>query len=164
MQVNRFSATNRSEAVVRADREVVWAVLTDPELLPKLTPLLQRIDADGDLWTWHMRRIAALGVSIVPAFTERMTFDEGNRIDYTHEAPRGVRERAGAEGWYVLTDVADGTKLQIQLTLSVDLPLPKAAAPAVQRVMSSMMARTGQRFSANLLRQLEVAAPARKRR
>jgi hypothetical protein len=36
----------------------------------------------------------------------------------------------------------------------VDLPLPRTAALAVERVMKSTMARTGDRFSANLLRHL----------
>jgi hypothetical protein len=36
----------------------------------------------------------------------------------------------------------------------VDLPLPKSARFAVQRVMKSTMERTGDRFSANLLRHL----------
>lgn len=131
-------------------------MLTDPKLLPELTPLLERIETDGDLWRWHMKRIAALGVSISPAFTERMHFTEGERIDYEHEAPKGVNERTGADGWYVLSDQEDGTKLSISLTLHVDLPLPKAAAPAVCRVMKSTMARTGDRFSANLRRHLGI--------
>lgn len=154
--MNRFSATTESEAVVEADRMAIWDVLTDPVLLPKLTPLLTRIDTDGDLWRWHMMKIAALGVSIAPAFTERMHFTHGERIDYEHETPAGAVERTGADGWYVLTDVDGGTRLQISLTLHVELPLPKAAGPAVTRVMNSTMARTGDKFSANLLKHLGV--------
>jgi hypothetical protein len=150
----RFTATTESEAVVPADRMEIWAALTDPDLLPRLTPLLRKIDADGRIWTWHMTRIAALGVSISPSFTETMSFDEGRRIDYTHTPPDGVRERAGAEGFYVLRDVDGGTELQISLGLEVDLPLPRSAAPAVRKVMTATMNRMGDRFSANLLRHL----------
>jgi hypothetical protein len=32
-----FEATNHSEAVVPADREAIWAALTDPDVLPRLT-------------------------------------------------------------------------------------------------------------------------------
>lgn len=155
--MSTFSATNRSEAVVAADKHAIWVVLTDPELLRKLTPLLRRIDADGDLWRWHLIRIAALGVSISPAFTERMHFDENRRIEFTHEPPAGVTERTRAEGWYELTEVAGGTRLTISITLDVDLPLPRIAAPAVTRVMRTTMERTGHRFSANLLRHLGVS-------
>jgi carbon monoxide dehydrogenase subunit G len=152
--VNQFSATTESRAVVAADRAAIWAVLTDPKLLPELTPLLERIEAKGTLWRWHMKRIAALGVGISPCFTERMHFEEGRRIEFEHEPLPGVTERTGADGWYQLSDTDGGTELGIKLTLHVDLPLPKSARFAVQRVMKSTMERTGDRFSANLLRHL----------
>ncbi|MDQ6849033.1 MAG: SRPBCC family protein [Actinomycetota bacterium] len=151
-----FSATTRSAAVVAADRAAVWAVLTDPVLLCKLTPLVQKIDADGDVWRWHLMRISALGVGISPKFTERMRFDEQRRIEYTHEPPKGRSEHSGADGWYELSDVDGGTRLEISLTLCVDVPLPKLAAPAVQRIMKATMERTGERFSRNLLKHLGV--------
>ncbi len=158
--MTRFSATTESEAIVPAERADIWTALTDPDLLRRLTPLLRRIDADGDVWTWHMAQISALGVSISPSFTEQMHFDEGHRIEYTHQPPAGVRERAGAEGWYDLSDTADGTALKISLTLEVDLPLPRRAAPAVRRVMKATMTRMGDRFSANLMRHLGLAEDA----
>jgi carbon monoxide dehydrogenase subunit G len=156
----RFTATTESVAVVPADRMAIWDALTDPDLLPRLTPLLRKIDADGDTWTWHMTRISALGVSISPSFTEAMRFDEGRRIDYTHTPPPGVRERAGAEGWYELTDVDGGTELKISLGLEVDLPLPRSAGPAVRKVMEATMTRMGDRFSANLLQHLGLEPDA----
>ncbi len=154
--MNRFSATNDSEAVVAADREAIWKALTDPDVLPRLTPLLRNIETDGDLWRWELSRIGVLGASISPSFTERMHFDEPEKISYTHEPPAGRHERAGAEGWYLLSEIDEGTHLRISLTLSVDLPLAKAAGPAVRRVMESAMARTGERFAVNLLRHLGV--------
>lgn len=163
--MNSFSATTESWAVVPAERAKVWAALTDPVLLPTLTPLLKSIDADGDLWRWRMMSISALGVSIAPAFTERMHFTEGSgssEIRYDHEPPAGTVERTGADGWYQLTDVDGGTDLQIRLTLTVELPLPRGAGPAVRRVMSATMERTGEKFAANLLRHLGVADQADK--
>lgn len=158
--MTRFTATTESHAIVPADRTDIWNALTDPELLPRLTPLLRRIDAHGDIWTWHMTRISALGVSISPSFTERMRFDEGHRIEYTHQPPSGQRERAGAEGWYDLADVGGGTELKISLSLEVDLPLPRRTAPAVRGVMQATMTRMGERFSANLLRHLGLEEDA----
>jgi carbon monoxide dehydrogenase subunit G len=152
--MSRFTATVASAADITADREAVWKALTDPDLLARLTPLLQSIRADGDVWTWSMIRIAALGVAICPSFTEKMTFDEGKRIDYTHAPPKDATERAGAEGSYVLADVPGGTHLEMKMTLRVELPLPKAATPAVQRVMRATIDRTGQRFWTNLLTHL----------
>ena len=51
-----------------------------------------------------------------------------------------------------------GTRLRISLTLHVDLPLARAARPAVTRVMKAVMMRTGDRFATNLLEHLEVPA------
>jgi uncharacterized protein YndB with AHSA1/START domain len=152
--VSTFTATVSTGADISADREAVWKALTDPDLLPRLTPLLRSVHANGDIWCWRMTRIAALGVGITPSFTEKMTFEDGHRIAYTHQPPRGTKERAGAEGAYELTDIDGGTHLHIDLTLCVELPLPRAAAPAVQRVMRAIMDSTGDHFSANLLRHL----------
>ena len=154
--MNRFSATTNSEAVVAADRDAIWAALTDPDLLPRLTPLLRHIETDGDRWRWELTRIPVLGVSISPSFTERMHFDPPERIEYTPAPPPGRIEHTAAEGWYQLDEVEGGTRLRISLTLSVDLPLARAARPAVQRVMRIVMARTGERFAVNLLRHLGV--------
>lgn len=155
--MHRFSASTASEAVVAADRKAIWGALTDPAVLTDLTPLLRGIEADGDLWRWEMSRVNVLGIVVDPTFTERMRFTEGQRIDYTHEPPAGVREWAGAEGWYVLRDVPGGTHLSIELTLSVDLPLTRIAAPAVETVVRSAMAVTGSRFATRLERHLGVA-------
>jgi len=156
--MSRFSATTESEAVVAAGRSAIWAVLTDPVLLPKLTPLLRRIETDGDLWRWHLVGLSVLGIGISPVFTERMIFDAEKRIDYTHEQPGGANERTGAEGSYVLSEVEGGTHLAISLTLDVDLPLPRLAGPAVRTVMQETMQRMGERFSANLLQHLGVTS------
>ena len=155
-----FTATTESGAIVPAERMDIWRALTDPVLLPQLTPLLRRIDADGDIWTWHMARISALGVSISPSFTEQMTFQDGFRIEYTHAPPAESRERAGAKGWYDLSDTPDGTALAISLTFDVDLPLPRSARPAVRRVMEATMNRMGDKFSANLMHHLGLAPDA----
>ncbi|HEY1486470.1 MAG TPA: hypothetical protein VGF84_10225, partial [Micromonosporaceae bacterium] len=108
--MTRFSASTDNEAVVPADRKDIWTVLTDPDALTDLTPMLDGIDADGDLWTWHLKRISALGVGITPSFTERMHFEKGRRIDYTHEPPKDVTERTGARGCYEMSDAAGGTR------------------------------------------------------
>lgn len=154
MTLFRHTATDRAD--VEASPAEIWAVLTDPELLPRLTPLLRAITADGDTWRWEMVRISALGVAIEPFFTEAMLFTPQSRIDFHHAPPPGTRERTGAEGWYRLDPHGEGTRLSISLTYSVELPLPRASGPAVRGVMKAMMDRTGDRFSRNLRRHLGV--------
>lgn len=151
-----FTASVRSEAVVPAARSEIWTALTDPDTLPRLTPLLSSIDVDGDHWRWRLGNISALGVQISPVFTERMRFEPQTRIEYEHEPPEGTREYTGASGFYQLDDVDGGTHLAIALTLTVELPLPRLAAPAVEKVMRTTMDRTGDRFSQNLLDHLGV--------
>jgi hypothetical protein len=158
--VARFSATTRSDVVLAVPRERIWAALVDPELLPQLTPLLRRIEVDGPFWRWHLAGLSVLGVGITPVFTERMVFDHGRGIGYTHAPPPGVVEPAGAEGSYVLVDVPGGTHLAIELTLTVELPLTRLAAPAVRTVMTTTVQRIGERFGVNLLRHLGPGATA----
>lgn len=149
-----FSATTESESVITADRSEVWRVLTDPDALPELTPMLAHVEADGDLWRWEMNRVPVLHAHVAPAFTERMTFTPQERIEFTHAPPNGSRERASVEGFYVLTEVPEGTRLHIRLEMCVDLPLPRAAKRVADRVMGRVIAHMGDRFAANLLRRL----------
>lgn len=156
----RFTATTENEAVVSADRSAVWAILTDPKALPELTPFLNEITTDGDLWRWQMGRIPVLGVSVAPAFTEKMTFEPEERIEFTHAPPNGKPERAAVAGWYKLEDHEDGTFLAVRLEVCADLPLPKMASRSVNGVMTRVMTRMGDRFSANLLRKLNAQQKA----
>lgn len=149
--MHRFTAATESEATVRADRSAIWDALSDPDLLPRLTPFLESITADGDLWRWQMQSVPLLGSTVNPCFTERMRFTPQERIDFTHAPPEGATERTGVEGWYVLRDVPDGTHLGIRLEVSVELPLSRFASPAVTTAMKGVMATMGRRFSHHLL-------------
>jgi len=154
--MNRFSAQTASDAVVAADRSAIWSALTDPELLPRLTPFLEDIEADGDLWRWRLARLPVLGASLVPRFTERLAFEPESRITYTHAPPPGAHERTGVDGWYALDDADEGTRLRIELGITVELPLPRSSGFAVRRVMTSVVDRMGDRFAVNLLDHLGV--------
>jgi carbon monoxide dehydrogenase subunit G len=151
--MTRFSARDRSTEVVEADQSALWKALTDPDLLPRLTPYLHSIEADGDCWRWNMARIPVLGLSVAPSFTERMTFDEPRRITFTHD-PESGQEKAGVEGTYELEQVEGGTRLSIDIDICVDLPLPGMARGAVERAMGGVIAAMGRRFAVNLLRHL----------
>lgn len=152
-----FQTRNVSSGDVPASRSAIWEVLTDPGALTEMTPLLERITVDGDRWCWQLSGIRALGVEVAPSFTEQMEFDEASRITFRHAPPDGGRERAGADGVYELTEVAaDRTHLSIDITLHVELPLPAMSRRAVEGVMASSMARTGDVFAQRLYRRLGV--------
>ena len=154
-----FSVSTSSTATVDADRQRVWAALTDPDLVVRLTPYLSRIDADHDhgqhRWTWHLVRIPLLGSMVSPSFTEVMTFDEPSRIDFVHD-PERTDEKAGVDGRYVLKEAGRSTDLSIELTITVELPFPKVARPAVHTAMRAVIATMGIRFSHNLVRHLSA--------
>jgi carbon monoxide dehydrogenase subunit G len=155
--VTCFSTRNVSNGDVPVPRSAVWEVLTDPQCLTEMTPLLEGISVDGDRWCWQLSGIRALGVEVAPSFTEQMTFDEPSRIEFRHAPLAGHTERAGADGIYELTEIGpDRTHLSIDITLHVDLPLPKLSRRAVERVMASSMARTGDVFAERLYRRLGV--------
>lgn len=155
--MQRFEAHDTSTAVVPAPRTAIWDVLRSPDELVALTPLLCDITVDGDRWTWTMGGFSALGVEIAPRFTERMTFEPEHEIRFEHAPPPGAHERAGAHGVYRLGDLGpDRTELSIDITLHVELPLPRATRRAVERVMASSMARTGDVFAQRLYRRLGI--------
>lgn len=154
--MTRFEVTDRSnDTLPGVPPEPIWEVLTDPKLLARMTPLIDRIvEVDDHHWRWHLTTIAGVGVAVAPCFTVRMDFEPTERIDFTH-APAG-RERAGADGVYTLTPVEEGTHLAVDMTVHVDLPLPAMSRPAVTRVMQATMARMGDRFAQNLCSHLGV--------
>jgi carbon monoxide dehydrogenase subunit G len=152
--VNRFHAHNASQATLAATPDRLWDVLTDPHLLVRFTPNLRRIDVDGDRWTWHLTRIPVLSHAIEPSFTEVMDLEEPHRITFRHDSAQ-VDERAGVNGEYLLRPVDErSTHVAIDLGIWVDLPIPRVARPAVQRVMGTVVAGMGYRFGQNLRRHL----------
>jgi carbon monoxide dehydrogenase subunit G len=151
--MTRFSASNSSAATLKSPRDQVWAALTDPKLLPKLTPYLHRIDAEGDRWTWHVTRIPVLGKSIGSTFTEVMTFEEPTRIGFAHDKEK-PDEQTEVHGEYRLAESGTGTQVSIDIEVAVELPFPRAMRRPVERTIATVMAGMGKVFARNLLRHL----------
>jgi carbon monoxide dehydrogenase subunit G len=149
-----FSADTRAEAVVDAPRDRIWTVLTDPGLVAELTPFVRTIREEGEHWRWELSGLKVLGVGVAPAFTERMTYVEPERIEFRHDPPPGTTERSSVEGWYSLTEHHAGTRLVTALEITLDLPLPRVSGPAVRATMSRVIDQMGGRFSRNLLAHL----------
>ena len=153
----RFSSRNVSIATVPADVDALWSVVTDTAVLAELTPLVAHIDADGGRWAWTLAGVSALGITVAPTFTERMTFEPKQRIVFEHDPPPGAHERAGADGFYELVQVdSSTTRLSIDITAWVELPLPSLARGAVEGVMATTMRRAGDAFARRLYRHLGI--------
>lgn len=150
--MTRFTASNSSEATLKSSQQDVWDALTDPKLIAKLTPYLQRIDVDGDRWTWNVTKVPLLGRSIGTTFTEVMGLEEPSRIRFTHDGSRD--ETSAVEGEYRLREAGSGCHVAIDIEVTVDLPFPRATRRAVEGAMRAVMAGMGRRFAHNLLRHL----------
>jgi carbon monoxide dehydrogenase subunit G len=148
-----FTAHQRSEARVPHPRSAIWAVLADPDLVAKMTPMVRGIRGTGSHWHWQLPSVPVLGRSFDLNFTEAMTFHPESRIDFRHD-PVGS-ERAGTDGGYDLADAPDGqTDLTIDLTVTVDLPFPRLARPAVQGTMHAVLTAMGAGFARAIERHL----------
>lgn len=154
--MSRFSATTAAEAVVAAERRAIWDALVDPGLVARMTPFVRRIEVRDDAWFWQMSGLDVLGVGVTPAFTEKMTFTELERIEFDHRPPAGQTEWTGVNGWYDLAEVDGGTRLRTSMEVVAELPLPRISSPAVTAAMKRVMATMGDRFSRNLLDHLGV--------
>ncbi|KGN37790.1 SRPBCC family protein [Knoellia subterranea] len=160
-----FSATKTSEATVEHPSDLVWDVLTDPTAIARLTPMVRSITTstgpDGDLWHWQLAKIDVLGKSFELGFTELMTYDPKTRITFRH-SPVGT-EHAGTDGPYDLLDVGtDSTHLRIELTVTVDLPFPRLARPAVEASMHGVLAAMGAGFGRSIEKELRARAARRR--
>ncbi|MFB9315356.1 SRPBCC family protein [Nocardioides plantarum] len=155
--MSTFSSSTTAEAVVPVERERVWAALTDPALVAAFTPFISQITVEGDdHWIWRLSGLQVLGKGFSATFTERMTLEEGKRIEFTHDPPPGAKERAGVHGWYALADHPRGVLLETSMEICVDLPLPKVSGGAVRTTMRGVINQMGDRFSKNLLHHLGV--------
>ena len=120
-----------------------------------MTPLVDSIEPSGSHWLWTLQGVGALGLNLDAAFTERMEFDDERQIRFSHDPPNDKREMAGLEGVYDLAPAGEqATSLKVDLTLSVELPLPGLSKRAVESMLELMMRTTGQMFAANLYERL----------
>lgn len=154
-----FTATKISEATVAHPRDLVWDVLTDPGAVARLTPMVRSVTAEGELWHWQLVKIPVLGQSIELGFTEAMTYDPKSRITFAHAPQSEGSERAGTDGHYDLSDAGKGsTHLRIDLKVTVDLPFPRLAKPAIQATMQGVLAAMGSGFARSIEKELRTRA------
>jgi carbon monoxide dehydrogenase subunit G len=152
--VATFTRTRKDTADVPHPVEAVWGLLVDPDAIARLTPLVSRIVVDGQgRWVWSLQRVPVPGRLLDLSMTQEMTFTPQRRIEFTH-TPLEDGARAGADGFYGLEPIDDGTRLTIEITVTARLPLPGLARPAVEATMQQVLTQMGNRFAANMLREL----------
>ncbi len=147
--MSTFSVRRVSEATVLHPPDTVWSVLTDPDALVGLTPLVRRITVDGDRWHWQLVTVPVLSERVQPAFTEVMAFEPAERITFS-PAPERPEEISTVDGVYALRPAEEGTRLSIDLTVGLRLPLPRLASPAVRTAIGVVLTQMGDGFARNL--------------
>lgn len=159
-----FSRSRRDTAEVPHSPQAVWDVLSDPDAVARLTPLVSRIDVrDADesraTWVWHLQGVQLPGRVVDLTMTEQMSFEPHRRIGFDH-APLTHHFEAGADGCYALEPVDGHTRLTIDLTISARLPLPGLARRAVGSAMAQVLRHMGSRFAMHLLEELDRRSDA----
>lgn len=153
-----FAQRITADDVLDAAPEAVWPVFADPHQLAALAPLVDRIAAEGARWRWHLTGINRLGMTAAPVFTTLVAVD-GTAMDFAPDPAR--QERAAARGRLEVVAAADGgTRVLLDLTATVELPLPALAERGVTRVMYTTLKAGGTRFADNLVAAL--GHPARR--
>ncbi len=143
-----FSRTRRDTAVVQHPVKAVWDLLVDPAAVARMTPLVASIDVDDEgRWVWCLQRVPLPGRRLDLVMTEEMTFTPTSRIEFTHP-PLRQGLQAGATGHYALEPAGDdATRLSIELTITAQLPVPRAARRAVEPAMQQVLNQMGIRFA-----------------
>lgn len=148
--VNRFETSITSSADIPYPRQDVWQVVSNPDQVAVMTPFLRRVTAvDTDTWVWELHGIPYPGGEFAASFTEAMTLQAPERIDFAHAPP--TAELAGADGWYSLDAIdAQTTHLAIGLTVHARLPAPRWAGTVIEPAMRTVVQQMGNRFAVNL--------------
>lgn len=152
--VNRFSTSITSTAQIPYAQDRIWSLVSDPDQVAEMTPFLRGITVvDAGTWVWELHGIPYPGGEFAAHFTEAMTLQQPERIDFTHD-PDG-RELAGADGWYSLAAQGENsTELAIGLTVHAMLPAPRWSSRIIEPAMHAVVQQMGNRFAANLEREL----------
>lgn len=144
-----FSQRIVSDDVIATNPDALWQVLCDPDRVAELTPLVAVVTEEGDRWRWRLTGIKALGIQAAPVFTTVMDI---GRLHMRFTPAPDTAERASAAGTLLVRpEEEDRAFIAIDLTATVDVPLPSQLDSPVRRVMFRAMRAGGERFAHNLL-------------
>ncbi len=132
-------------AVLRADREQVWSMITDPSVLARTIPGCMSLEQVGDD---HYRMNVSVGVGAIKGtYAGEVRLSDQNRPEsyVMHASGSGGPGQVKAVVPIVLVDNGDGTTT---LTYSADAVIGGPVAGVGQRMISGVAKRTAQQFFA----------------
>ena len=132
-------------AVLRADREQVWSMITDPSVLARTIPGCMSLEQVGDD---HYRMNVSVGVGAIKgtyAGEVRLSDQQRPESYVMHASGSGGPGQVKAVVPIVLTDNGDGTTT---LTYSADAVIGGPVAGVGQRMITGVAKRTAQQFFA----------------
>jgi uncharacterized protein len=130
-------------AVLRADREQVWSMITDPAVLARTIPGCMSLEQVGDD---HYRMSVSVGVGAIKGtYAGEVRLSDQNRPEsyVMHASGSGGPGQVKAVVPIVLTDNGDGTTT---LAYSADAVVGGPVAGVGQRMITGVAKRTAQQF------------------
>ena len=130
-------------AVLRADREQVWSMITDPSVLARTIPGCMSLEQLGDD---QYRMTVSVGVGAIKGtYVGEVRLSDQNRPEsyVMHASGSGGPGQVKAVVPIVLTDNGDGTTT---LTYSADAVIGGPVAGVGQRMITGVAKRTAQQF------------------
>jgi carbon monoxide dehydrogenase subunit G len=130
-------------AVLRADRDQVWSMITDPAVLARTIPGCISLEQLGDD---HYRMSVSVGVGAIKGtYAGEVRLSDQNRPEsyVMHASGSGGPGQVKAVVPIVLSDNGDGTTT---LTYSADAVVGGPVAGVGQRMISGVAKRTAQQF------------------
>ena len=122
-------------ADLAADRAAVWAVLADLDGYERLVPsMIEHRQVDG-AWRWRLSARSGLGYRFEPTFRVTYELEPSEEVRFTTVPEEHTR----ADGRFTLSDAVGGTRVEVHIALSVDVPVPSLlAGPAVGLVREEL--------------------------
>lgn len=155
-------------AHVRGSRRIasepgpVWALVSDVPTLARLLPRVGSVEELGDgRWRWTMEPVRGAGYDVRPVFTTRVELIPRSRVELHHDdAPAEADPGASTTSGHVTLAADDGgTRVSLQLQLSLVLDVPRLLAPVVRGLLRNNLEQLVEGFLTELDRTVTDPRP-----
>jgi carbon monoxide dehydrogenase subunit G len=154
--VSRIEAEYQGSTTVGRQQETVWEVVSDIERHGEYMPDVKKFERTEDGWRWVFEPTRRLGFRFQPKFTVAYEEEPPDRLEF-RKVPRDG-DSADADGRIELEEVDDGTRIEVRLDLSLDLPVPSMLRGRARSMLDDELDRLGSGLLQNLASAAEDAS------